>query len=247
MGTHTNKDLNFISNLISEGVNSKNLFLILKTIGVSGYSKKLLKETVLYSEFLPMAIEQPFTPHQRYLHFLWEVFDKTPLSLCVSFAVPFRRLIAENLFKKCGKNFIAEAHCIFNLGQNLEIGNDVFLNRDVYLDAKGGIEIGDCVALTENVKIFTHTHSEDDHSVREYQKVVIKDFAKIYTGSTILPGVTIGKQALVAAGSLVTKDVPDNCLVAGTPAKIIRERATKGKSAEELNHIWLGNAAFQKS
>jgi maltose O-acetyltransferase len=57
--------------------------------------------------------------------------------------------------------------------------------------------------------------------------------------------VSIGRNSIVASGAIVTKDVPDNCVVAGIPAKIIRERDTEGKGGLELNHIWLANGAFQ--
>ena len=113
------------------------------------------------------------------------------------------------------------------------------LTGGVFLDSKGGITIGNYVALTEDVRIFTHSHSESSHIVREYREVVIKDYAKIYTGATILPGVTIGEQAIVAAQSLVTMDVPPNTVVAGMPAKVIRERNTEGRSGDDLDHIWL--------
>jgi acetyltransferase-like isoleucine patch superfamily enzyme len=68
---------------------------------------------------------------------------------------------------------------------------------------------------------------------------VIKDYAKIYTGVIILPGVTIGEQAIVAAHAVVTKNVPANMVVAGSPAQVVRERKTEGKSGEALDHIWL--------
>ena len=80
---------------------------------------------------------------------------------------------------------------------------------------------------------------------RTYAPVVISDFAKLYTGCTILPGVTVGRQALVGAESLVTKDVPENMLVAGVPAKPVRPRNTQGLDGEQLNHYWLKNRLFQ--
>jgi len=54
-----------------------------------------------------------------------------------------------------------------------------------------------------------------------------------------MPGVTVGRQAIVASGAMVHKDVPPDMVVAGIPAKIIRERKTEGRSGEELDHIWL--------
>lgn len=67
---------------------------------------------------------------------------------------------------------------------------------------------------------------------------VIKDKLE-EIGAMILPGVTIGEMAIVAAHAVVTKDVPANMVVAGTPAQVVRERKTEGKSGDELDHIWL--------
>jgi acetyltransferase-like isoleucine patch superfamily enzyme len=69
--------------------------------------------------------------------------------------------------------------------------------------------------------------------------VIIHDYAKIYTGAIVMPGVEIGEQAIVAAHAVVGKDVPPNTLVAGAPARVVRERKTSGKSGEDLDHIWL--------
>jgi acetyltransferase-like isoleucine patch superfamily enzyme len=74
---------------------------------------------------------------------------------------------------------------------------------------------------------------------REYHKVVVEDYAKVYAWATILPGVTIAKEAIVASGSMVTHDIPPGMVVAGSPAKIIRERRTAGRKEDELDHIWL--------
>jgi acetyltransferase-like isoleucine patch superfamily enzyme len=235
-----------IEQTVNAGVDTQGAARILELMGASALSTEILEEIRLYSEYLPKAQELTFTQEQRYLHFLWDALDKLPMSVAVDFAIPFRHIIAERLFKKCGDNLIAEENVRFNFGQNLEVGNDVLMNRDVHLDAKGGIVLGDFVILTEGVEIYTHTHSESEHSKRSYGRVVIKDFAKIYAHAMILPGVTVGEQAIVAAKSLVSKDVETNMVVAGIPAKVIRERKTNGRKREELKHIWLYDAAFQK-
>ena len=115
----------------------------------------------------------------------------------------------------------------------------MFFNRGVFLDTKGGVHLGNSVALAEDVRIFTHTHSEASHIARTYGRVVVEDYAKIYAGATIMPGVTVGSQAIVAAGSMVNQNVPPNMVVAGTPARVIRERKTEGHEGDALDHIWL--------
>ncbi|MHB8118100.1 MAG: acyltransferase [Methanothrix sp.] len=138
-----------------------------------------------------------------------------------------------------------ESNIRFNFGQYLSVGNDVFLNTGTFIDSKGGVTIGDSVGIGEFVRIFTHTHSESNHAERNYAPVTIKDYAKIYTGAMIFPGVSIGEQAIVAGGAVVIRDVPPNTVVAGIPAKAMRSRKNEGRCREELNHIWLYNGAFQ--
>jgi acetyltransferase-like isoleucine patch superfamily enzyme len=193
----------------------------------------------LYAETLPRAEDCPLTPTLRHLHFLWDAFDKLPLALIVPFAIPFRRLIAHRLFGACGSAFTAEENLRFNFAPLLRVGAGVFINRNVFLDTKGGVTLGDGVAVAEDVRVFTHSHGEASHIERTYAPVVVQDYAKVYSGAVLLPGVTVGRQAIVAAGSLVTHDVPDNMVVAGRPAKVIRERRTEGRHGEELEHIWL--------
>ncbi|UJX42951.1 acyltransferase [Desulfovibrio sp. JY] len=193
----------------------------------------------LYAETLPKAAEYPLTPALRHLHFLWDAFDKLPLCLVVSFSIPFRRLLARRLFGACGAAFTAEENLRFNFPQLLSVGDNVFFNRNVFLDTKGGVRIGNDVAVAEDVRVFTHSHDEASHITRSYKPVVIGDYAKIYSGAVLLPGVTIGRQAIVAAGALVTHDVPDNMVAAGRPATILRERRTEGHDGVGLDHIWL--------
>jgi acetyltransferase-like isoleucine patch superfamily enzyme len=228
-----------IEEIIKSGLDAEGTRRILRIMEGPEYSLELINELTLYSELLPMGREPPLTSRERYLHFLWDVLDKLPMGLFVNFAMLLRRLIAEHLFKKCGIGFISEENFRFNFGQNIEVGDFVFFNRGVFVDSKGGVIIGNQVCLTEDVRIFTHTHSESSHIIREYNPVVIKDYAKIYTGAIILPGVTVGEQAIVAANSIVSQDVPPNMVVAGSPARVVRERKTEGRSGDELDHIWL--------
>ena len=123
----------------------------------------------------------------------------------------------------------------FNFGQLLEVGDDVFLNRGVFLDTKGGVTIGDATAFAEWVAVFSHGHSEADHVVRTYAPVAIGPYVKVYAGATILPGVTVGDEAIIAARALVNRDVAPGMVVAGIPAKPVRARASEGRHGEALD------------
>jgi len=237
--------LSAIKTILDSGPDATGTCQVLDLLGASSLSSDMLGELKLYSECLPMVEEVGYTPPQRYMHFLWDALDKLPTSIIVDFSIPFRRILAKRLFASCGRNFIAEENVRFNFPQSLEVGDDVFLNRGVFLDTKGGVTLSNYVGLAEDVQIFTHKHSESDHIVRRYEKVVLKDFVMVNSGAMILPGVTIGEQAIVAARALVHDDVPPNAVVGGVPAKVLRDRRTDGRTRKELNHIWLHKSAFQ--
>jgi len=237
--------LSEVQGLITGGLDEKKTGEILNTIGIPAPSGQMLSQMRLFSEYLPMAREYPFTAEQRYLHFLWEAVDHSPMSLAVNFSIPFRRMIAKKLFRRCGKNFCCENGVRFNFGQFIEIGDDVFINEGTFIDSKGGVVIGNAVGISEFVRIMTHTHSESNHTDRIYGRVVIGDYARISLGSTIFHGIKIGEEAIVASCSVVTRDVPARHVVAGVPAEVVHERHSGGRHRDQLNHIWLAGAAFQ--
>lgn len=111
-----------------------------------------------------------------------------------------------------------------NYGKHLSIGKNVFINFDCTFLTLGGITIEDDVLIGPKVSLITENHPlEPQHRKGLIGKSIhIKKNAWIGASATILPGVTIGENALVAAGTVVSKDVPDNVVVGGIPAKIIK-------------------------
>lgn len=112
---------------------------------------------------------------------------------------------------------------ICDFGNRVTFGKNVFINHSAIFSASGGIEIQDGVMLAPGVKIATINHDFNNrHTIYTYGKVVLKKNAWLGMGCTICPGVTIGENSVVAAGAIVSKDVPDNVLVGGCPARIIK-------------------------
>lgn len=111
-----------------------------------------------------------------------------------------------------------------NYGKHTRIGENVFINHNCTFLDLGGITIEDDVMIAPNVTISSEGHpvSVERRKTLEPSAVLIQKNAWIGANATILPGVTIGENAVVAAGAVVTKDVPKNTIVAGIPAKIIK-------------------------
>jgi len=103
------------------------------------------------------------------------------------------------------------------------IGNNVFINSNCLAMVRGGITIEDDVMLAANVQLLSNNHDEYERNVLLCKPIHIKKGAWIGAGAIILPGITIGKYAVIGAGSVVTKDVPDYTIAAGNPCKPIRK------------------------
>jgi len=110
-------------------------------------------------------------------------------------------------------------------GINLRIGRNVFINQGCRLDDIGGIELGDDVMLGPGVRLVSSGHPLDP-ALRRRQvtaaPIVVGRNVWIGAGATVLQGVTIGDDAVVAAGAVVTRDVPPGVLVAGVPARVVK-------------------------
>lgn len=111
----------------------------------------------------------------------------------------------------------------------VSIGSNCVVNRDVLLDGRGGpLTIGDNVDVAQEAVIWTLGHDpHDDHHRDKGGPVTIGDHAWIGHRAIIMPGVSIGRGAVVAAGAVVTHDVPAMAIAAGVPAKVIGERRSK--------------------
>ena len=111
-----------------------------------------------------------------------------------------------------------------NFGQFIQIGKNVFINHACTFLDLGGITIEDEVLIGPKVNLITENHSlnPNDRKSLICKPVVIKRNAWIGAAATILPGITIGENSVVAAGAVVTKNVPPNTIVGGIPAKFIK-------------------------
>lgn len=138
---------------------------------------------------------------------------------------------------KLGSNtFIAMKVDIKGAKKNLSIGNNCVINKLVTLDARGALlTIGNNVDIGQETNIWTDSHDPNNNNhIVKGKDVIIEDFVWIATRVTILPGVRIGRGAVIACGSIVTNDVEPMTIVGGVPAKKIGER--KNDLTYQLNY-----------
>lgn len=107
-------------------------------------------------------------------------------------------------------------------GDKVHIGNNVIVMPNSLMMASGTITIEDNALVAAYVKLISNNHDPYDRAVLTCKPVVLKKNCWIGAGVVILPGVTVGENSIVGAGSVVTKDVPANTVVAGNPAKFIK-------------------------
>jgi maltose O-acetyltransferase len=142
-------------------------------------------------------------------------------------AGPERQAILRQLLGYVGQNSIIEPPFYCSYGQNTHIGDRVFLNNLCYIIDNNEVCIGSHVMVGPCVQIYTAAHllqaEPRSQGLEVARPIVIEDNVWIGGGAILLPGVTVGRNAVVGAGAVVSRDVPANTVVAGNPARVIRE------------------------
>ena len=146
-----------------------------------------------------------------------------------------RYKLLKQLFGRIGENVCVDIdfHCEY--GKHILCGNRVIINMNCTFVDNNTIEIGDDVLIASNVQIYTATHSTrlEERIVRNWQpgKEICHTYAKpvkicngawIGGGVIILPGITIGENSVIGAGSIVTHSIPSNCVAVGSPCRVIK-------------------------
>lgn len=146
-----------------------------------------------------------------------------------------RQTAIKGLFNKTGKDLALNGHFSALYGKHISVGDNVFINGDCAFQDSNLITLGDRVIIGPDTKLYCGTHSldarkrfgtrenGDKYLISVTKPISIGEDVWIGGNVTIVGGVHIGNNVVIAAGAVVAKDVPDNSLVGGVPAKLIRE------------------------
>ncbi|MFC2079304.1 sugar O-acetyltransferase [Candidatus Bipolaricaulota bacterium] len=138
-----------------------------------------------------------------------------------------RHSMLHQLLGTIGRDSIIESpfYCIY--GKNIQIGEHVYVNIGCTVVDNGGVRMGNHVMIGPSVQIYTAAHllqaQPRNEGLEVAKSITIEDSVWIGGGAILLPGVSIGRNSVVGAGAVVTRDVPADTVVAGNPARVIRE------------------------
>ena len=142
--------------------------------------------------------------------------------------VRVRELLAELIGKPVDETVTVFPPFYADFGKNITLGKRIFINAGCKFQDQGGVSIGDDCLIGHNTVLATLNHDLDPAKRADLHPAPIVIGRNVWIGAnvTILPGVTIGDNAVIAAASVVTKDVPDSTIVVGSPARVVRTVTT---------------------
>ena len=143
-------------------------------------------------------------------------------NLAVPLSEEYFSLMRELFYNQIGENSIVYNQLTVVRPKNVKIGKNVTVMNGALMMSAGGITLEDNVLIAANVQLITNNHDPYDRYVITCKPILIKEGAWVGAGATILPGVTVGKHAIIGANSVVSKDIPDYAVAVGCPAKVIK-------------------------
>ena len=177
------------------------------------------------------------------LLWMWQMFDRSPLGANVHLGIRFRRTLATFIFRRVGSNFKCFHFVEFSYGYNIEVGDDVVVHRNVLLDDRGGIVLGNKVSISDYANVYSHTHDIVDQQNVSNLPTIIGDGVRITYHATVLAGTTVGENAMVGAMAVATRDVRPFHVNVGIPAKSVRVKPNAPPEAYKTILRKTGEAA----
>jgi acetyltransferase-like isoleucine patch superfamily enzyme len=161
------------------------------------------------------------------LLWFWQMFDHSPVGRNDRLGTQVRAMLARRVFRRCGRDIRIFHDVEFSFGYNLSVGDGVTIHRNVLIDDRGEVVIGDDASISDYANIYSHGHAvEDIHDV-SLARTVIGDRARITYHAVVLSGVEIGPDAIVGSMGLASKPVAAGVVAAGIPAKPVGQKTIR--------------------
>jgi acetyltransferase-like isoleucine patch superfamily enzyme len=161
------------------------------------------------------------------LLWFWQMFDHSPVGRNVRLGTQLRYMLAQRVFRKCGTGVRIFHEVEFSFGYNMTVGNGVTIHRNVLIDDREEVILGNDVSISDYANIYSHAHAvEDIHDV-SLAKTEIGARARVTYHSVILSGVKVADDAIVGSMGVASKPVERGWIVGGIPAKLIAQRNLK--------------------
>ena len=161
------------------------------------------------------------------LLWFWQMFDHSPVGRNVRLGTQMRFMLAQRVFKKCGPKVRIFHEVEFSFGYNMTVGSGVTIHRNVLIDDRGEVVIGDDASISDYANIYSHAHAvEDIHDV-SLARTEIGARARITYHAVILSGVKVAPDAIVGSMAVASKPVEAGWIVGGIPAKLIAQKSVK--------------------
>ncbi|MGE5276055.1 MAG: acyltransferase [Acidobacteriota bacterium] len=158
------------------------------------------------------------------LLWFWQMFDHSPVGRNVRLGTQMRAMLARRVFKRCGKDVRIFHEVELSFGYNLSVGDGVTIHRNVLIDDRGEVVIGNDVSISDYANIYSHSHAvEDIHDVTLH-KTVIGDRVRVTYHSVVMSGVVIENDAMVGSMGVASKPIGAGVIAAGIPAKPIGQK-----------------------
>jgi galactoside O-acetyltransferase len=161
------------------------------------------------------------------LLWFWQMFDHSPVGRNVRLGTQVRAMLASRVFKRCGRNIRIFHDVEFSFGYNLTVGDGVTIHRNVLIDDRGEVVIGNEASISDYANIYSHSHAVEDIHDISLGRTVIGDRARITYHAVVLSGVTIEADAMVGSMGVASKSVSAGVIAAGIPARPIGQKKVR--------------------
>lgn len=166
-----------------------------------------------------IATDQTRFARVKPLLWFWKCLDQTPLGQSLASGFSFRKMLAERVFARVGRNIKIFQNVEVSVGYNIEAGDDVVIHRHVFIDDIGGVELHDRASLSDYVNVYSHTHDILEPADVTLMRTVIGPDVRVAYHATVLAGTTLSDDSMLGALALATRDLEPHVIGLGIPAK----------------------------